>query len=83
MSFGDYFQASKTWGQYRACQLNTFLLLSIKIVILGDSNGKEYACNAEDLGSISGWEDALEKGMATHLSIRAWGITWTEDPGWL
>ena len=30
-----------------------------------------------------GWEDALEKGMATHLSILAWGIPWTEEPGWL
>ena len=28
-----------------------------------------------------GWEDLLEKGMATHSSIRAWRITWTEEPG--
>ena len=28
-----------------------------------------------------GWEDPLEKGMATHSSILAWGIPWTEDPG--
>ena len=28
-----------------------------------------------------GWEDPLEKGMATHSSILAWRITWTEDPG--
>ena len=26
-----------------------------------------------------GWEDALEKGMATHSSILAWRITWTEE----
>ena len=26
------------------------------------------------------WEDALEKGMATHSSILAWGIPWTEAP---
>ena len=25
-----------------------------------------------------GWEDPLEKGMATHFSIRAWRIPWTE-----
>ena len=25
-----------------------------------------------------GWEDPLEKGMATHSSILAWGIPWTE-----
>ena len=26
-------------------------------------------------------EDPLEKGMATHSSILAWRIPWTEDPG--
>ena len=28
-----------------------------------------------------GQEDPLEKGMATHSSILAWRISWTEDPG--
>ena len=28
-----------------------------------------------------GQEDTLEKGMATHSSILAWGILWTEEPG--
>ena len=28
-------------------------------------------------------EDALEKGMATHSSILAWRIPWTEEPGGL
>ena len=28
-----------------------------------------------------GWEDPLEKGMATYSSILAWRITWIEDPG--
>ena len=28
-----------------------------------------------------GWEDTLEKGMATHPSIRVWKIPWTEEPG--
>ena len=28
-----------------------------------------------------GWEDSLEKEMATHSSILAWRIPWTEDPG--
>ena len=27
------------------------------------------------------WEDPLEKEMATHSSILAWGIPWTEEPG--
>ena len=30
-----------------------------------------------------GWEDPLEKGMATHSSILPWRIPWTEEPGGL
>ena len=30
-----------------------------------------------------GWEDPLEKQLATHSSILAWGIPWTEEPGGL
>ena len=45
------------------------------------SAGKESTHNAEDLNSILGWEDSLEKGKATHSSILAWripptGVTW-------
>ena len=28
-----------------------------------------------------GWEDPLQKGMATHSSILAWRVPWTEEPG--
>ena len=28
-----------------------------------------------------GWEDALAKEMATHSSVLAWRIPWTEEPG--
>ena len=28
-----------------------------------------------------GWEDPLEEGMATHSSVLAWRIPWTEEPG--
>ena len=45
----------------------------------GGSDSKESACNAGD----PGWEDPLEKGMATHFSILAWEIPWTEEPGGL
>ena len=31
--------------------------------------------------SSLGWEDPLEKGMATHSSILAWRSPWTEEPG--
>ena len=30
---------------------------------------------------LSGWEDPLEKEMATHSNILAWRIPWTEEPG--
>jgi len=30
-----------------------------------------------------GWEDPLEQEMATHSSIFAWKIPWTEEPGGL
>ena len=47
----------------------------------GGSVGKESACNAGDLGLILGWEDTLEKEMATHSSVFAWEIPWTEKLG--
>ena len=28
-----------------------------------------------------GWEDLMEKEIATHSSILAWNIPWTEEPG--
>ena len=28
-----------------------------------------------------GWEDLMEKGMATHSSILAWRTPWAEEPG--
>ena len=36
-----------------------------------------------DLGSIPGQEEPLEKEMATHFSILAWRIPWTEELGGL
>ena len=35
----------------------------------------------ETPGRSFGQEDPLEKGMATHSSILAWKIPWTEEPG--
>ena len=43
------------------------------------SDSKESACNEGDLGSIPGSEEPLEKGMATHSSILAWRVPWTEE----
>ena len=37
----------------------------------------------ETLVRSLGWEDPLEKEMATHSSILAWKISWIEEPGGL
>ena len=49
----------------------------------GGSDGKESACDVGDLGLILTLEDPLEKRMATHSSILACRILWTEEPGGL
>ena len=45
-------------------------------------SGKESACQDARIQSL-GQEDSLEKEMATHSSILAWEIPWTEEPGGL
>ena len=47
---------------------------------LYDSEGKASACSVGDPGSL-GWEDPLEKEMATHSSALAWKIPWTAESG--
>ena len=47
----------------------------------GDTDGKDSACNKGDQVQSLGQKDPLEKGMATHSSILAWRISWTEEPG--
>ena len=42
---------------------------------------KNLLANAGDMGSIPDQEDPLEEEMATHSSILAWRIPWTEEPG--
>ena len=49
----------------------------------GDSDSKESACNMGDQGSTLSWEDLLEEEMATHCSILAWEIPWSEELGGL
>ena len=49
----------------------------------GGSEVKTSACNQETWVQYLGGEDSLEKEMATHSSILAWGIQWTEEPGGL
>ena len=44
----------------------------------GGSDEKESACNIADWVGSLGREDPLEKEMASHSSILAWEIPWTE-----
>ena len=46
-----------------------------------DSKESDYSVG-DAVGSL-GREDPLEKGLATHSSILAWRIPWTEEPGGL
>ena len=70
---------------HQAVYLRTLHFLSLAPGIkspmgfLGGSDGKESTYNEGDLGSTSG-EDPLEEEMATHSSILAWRIPWTEKP---
>ena len=48
--------------------------------------GKASACNAGDTGdtgSVPGWGRSPGGGMASHSSILAWSVPWTEEPGGL
>ena len=58
-------------------QIGKVALSYIHSVQCCGSAGKESACNAGDLGSISGLGNPLEKGKATHSSILAWRIPQT------
>ena len=47
----------------------------------GGSDRRESACNVGDLGSFPGSGRSPGGGNATHSSILAWKIPWTEKPG--
>ena len=49
----------------------------------GGSVVKNLPAKVGDKGLIPGWGSSLKKGMATHSSILAWEIPWTEEPGGL
>ena len=47
----------------------------------GGSAGKNLLANQETWVRSLGWEDPLEKDMATHSNTLAWRIPWAEEPG--
>ena len=50
---------------------------------LGNLAVKNLPTSARDSGLNLGWEDLLEREMATHSSVLAWKIPWTEELGQL
>ena len=61
----------RIWGEVR-CHMEASLLAQLV---------KRLPAMRETQFLSLGWEDALEKEMATHSSIHAWKIPWTEEPG--
>ena len=63
-------------------QLFTEQLLEAKASLV--AHMVKNLCTMQETWVLSlGWEDHLEKRMATHSSILAWEISWTEKPGGL
>ena len=69
-----------------ACSVGIFFSLPwYKLKLLGGSAVKNLPAMQELPNTqvrFLGQEDLLEEGMATHSSILAWAIPWTEDPWW-
>ena len=57
--------------------------MSIGSISLMAQKVKNLSAMQETQVQSLGWEDPLEKSMATHSSIPAWRIPWTEEPGGL
>ena len=65
-------------------------LLLLKMIVAGEKNHSLVAQKVKNLPAVQetqvqslGWENALVKEIATHSSILAWRIPWTEGPGGL
>ena len=54
---------------------------NLQVDFPGGSDSKASAYNAETQIQSLDQDDLLEKEMATHSSILAWKISWTEEPG--
>ena len=75
------------WQLYK--QTKDFLLFRSKEICPGSQNYRGFSSGSAVKNQTAkktqvqslGREDALEKEMATHSSILAWEIPWTEEPG--
>ena len=65
-------------------KLKKEFLINIELVMPQGSPGGSMVKNRPAMQEVEvlppGWEDLLEKGMATYSSILAWRIPWTEEP---
>ena len=78
---------------YTVVMTNKLSYLSVFLVFMCLPNYEGASLVAQSVKSLPavqetrvrslGWEDPLEKGKATHSSIFAWRIPWTEEPGGL
>ena len=83
------FQTVHLWVFSGTCVQVTFLhrgslfcfLEATKAISLNKFSGWGFEDKWETWVRFLGWEDLLEKGMATHSSILAWRISWTGEPG--
>ena len=71
---------AESWREMWNCKLSSVFFESR---VPGGSDGKKSAAVRETQVHSLGWEDPLEKRMATHSSTLAWRIPWTEDSGGL
>ena len=62
--------------------INIYTLLNMGALLLVQTVKNQAAMQESQVQSL-GQEDPLEKGMATHSSILAWRIPWTQEPGGL
>ena len=65
------------------CKILTKILVGIPWQLNGQDSVLQLQENQEMGICFLGWEDSLEEGMATHTSILAWSIPWTEEPSML
>ena len=57
--------------------------MPLSLVFPHGTSGKEPALWEMEEMQVPSLEDPLEEGMATHSSVLAWRIPWTEESGWL
>ena len=79
LSFAER-QSLETWCCL-CCKISSFYLFGLTAAYLRAQMVKNLSVMQETWVLSLGQKDALEKGMATHSSILAWRIPWTEEPG--